>query len=576
MTITSETDVLVIGGGLSGCMAAINAADHSVRVTIIEKSNTERSGAAGTGNDHFWFYNPDIHEPRKWTIPDMVRDISTDGEYGKTKSGLMDQELLEVVAAGTKAAVERLESWGVQFKYDEIYPWNLQYPAPPNKKRYRIIPQFQSEWDTLHYDGRDIKKRLTEQCLLRGVKILNRVSGTGLLRSEYRIVGATGVDMRTGDFHIILAKAVVIATGMDQCRLFKPQRGDWFNSQSPPYITGDGEAMALRAGAEVFILPPGKTRNNGFQYWRNICRSSPAATTCYPAGRIVNSRGEVMIRHPGVREPMRRRRENVEQSVREGHTPFYLDLSLASEEEIQYVEWSYGNEGLCWMLLKAMKDQDIDFRKDAIELELEEPGRLTGGFLALFIDIDCKTSLEGLYCSSPVQFAGEVAAPTYVVLGWRAGENAAKYARNMEQIKPSEDQIAEEKNRAIGPLHVKTGPSWWEVNKELNNIMEEFMKYVAGFNPPGSPDKISISGLINCQEQLTKLRGATMRAIDPHELVRCNEVTNLIELGLAMVTASLDERQYQRGIWFLGSKQGDEMTFKIKPIAVKYPPKEIK
>jgi len=79
----------------------------------MEKSHTERSGAAGTGNDHFWFYDPEIHEPRGWTIPDMVRDISTDGEYGKTKGGLMDQELLEIVAAGTKEAVDRLERWGV-------------------------------------------------------------------------------------------------------------------------------------------------------------------------------------------------------------------------------------------------------------------------------------------------------------------------------------------------------------------------------------------------------------------------------------------------------------------------------
>ena len=129
MTKTIKTDILVIGGGLSGCMAAINASDHGAEVAIMEKSHTERSGAAGTGNDHFWFYDPEIHGPRGWTIPDMVRDISTDGEYGKTKGGLMDQELLEIIAAGTKEAVNRLERWGVPFKYDKIYPWNLQYDA---------------------------------------------------------------------------------------------------------------------------------------------------------------------------------------------------------------------------------------------------------------------------------------------------------------------------------------------------------------------------------------------------------------------------------------------------------------
>ncbi|MBE0633715.1 FAD-binding protein [Candidatus Bathyarchaeota archaeon] len=193
MTKRIKTDILVIGGGLSGCMAAINAADHEAKVAIMEKSHTERSGAAGTGNDHFWFYDPEIHKPRGWTIPDMVRDISTDGEYGKTKGGLMDQDLLEIVAEGTKAAVDRLESWGVQFKYDKIYPWNLQYDAPEGEKKYRIVPQFQSEWDTLNYDGRDIKHRLTEQCEKRGVEIYNRVAGTGLLTKDGKVIGATGV-----------------------------------------------------------------------------------------------------------------------------------------------------------------------------------------------------------------------------------------------------------------------------------------------------------------------------------------------------------------------------------------------
>ena len=574
MTKTIKTDVLVLGGGLGGCMAAINAADHGAKVAVMEKSHTERSGAAGTGNDHFWFWDPEIHSKRGWTIPDMVRDISTDGEYGKTKGGLMDQELLEIIAAGTKEAVDNLESWGVQFKYDKIYPWNLQYKAPEGEKRYRIVPQFQSEWDTLNYDGRDIKRRLTEQCLKRGVEIFNRVAGISLLTKDGRVVGATGVNMRTGEFHVFKAKAVIMATGMDQWRLFKPNSGHWFNSQSPPYITGDGEAMAIRAGAEVFILQAGKTQHNGFQYWRNICRSSPAATTSYPAASIVNSDREIMIKHPAVREPMRKYRQNVEDSVKDGKTPFYLDWTNATEEEIQYAEWSYGNEGLCWALLEIMKDLDLDFRRDMIELELEEPGRPTGGFLAPFIDTDCKTSLEGLFACSPVQFAGEVAAPTYVVLGWRSGEKAAKFAKEIPEPLVDEEQVKSEEERTTSPLRIENGFTWQEVNQELNQIMEEYKKYVAGFNPPGIRDEKSITGLTNCLEMLANLKEVKMKATDPHELVRCNEVMNLIDVGTLMVKAAFEENQFKRGVWFLGKTEGEKTLFRTKPIVVKYPPKE--
>ncbi len=574
MTKTINSDILVIGGGLSGCMAAINAADHGAKVVIMEKSHTERSGAAGTGNDHFWFYDPEIHEPRDWTIPDMVRDISFDGEYGKTKAGLMDQELLEIVAKGTKAAVERLESWGVQFKYDMIYPWNLQYDDPEDDKRYRIVPQFQSEWDTLNYDGRDIKKRLTEQCEKRDVEIFNRVAGTGLLTKDGRVVGATGVHMRTGEFHVFKAKAVILATGMDQWRLFKPRNGNWFNSQSPPYITGDGEAMAIRAGAEVFILQAGKTQHHGFQYWRNIMRSSPAATTCYPAGRLVNAESEVMIKHPAVREPMRKYRQNVEDSVSEGKTPFYLDWTDASEEEIEYALWAYGNEGLCWALREIMKDHDIDFRTHMIELELEEPGRNTGGFLAPYIDLDCKTSVEGLFACSPVQFAGEVAAPTYTVLGWRSGEKAAEYIENLPEYELDAEQIESEEKRVTEPINIAEGRTWQEVNVELNQIMEEYKKYYAGFNPPCKKDEMSVIGLQNTLDLLHRLKKVKMKAKDPHELVRCNEVMNLIDVGILMVKAAFEKDSYEDGKWFLGKIEDGETEFRLEPIRIKYPSKE--
>ena len=574
MVKTVKTDVLVIGGGLSGCMAAINASDHGVNVAIMEKSHTERSGAAGTGNDHFWFYDPDIHKKRGWTIPDMVRDISFDGEYGKTKAGLMDQGLLEIIAEGTKEAVDNLESWGVQFKYDKIYPWNLQYDAPEGEKRYRIIPQFQSEWDTLHYDGRDIKKRLTEQCNKRGVEIYNRVAGTGLLTQDGKVVGATGVNMRTGEFHVFHAKAVIIATGMDQMRLFKAMSGDWFNSQSPPYITGDGEAMALRAGAELFILQAGKTTNAGFQYFRNLFRSSGTATTSYPAGRFVNSEGDVMIKHPAVREPLRKRREAVEQSIIDGKTPFYLDLTGASEEEIKYVEWSYRNEGLCWVILEIMKDLGLDFRQDAFELNLEPTGMLTGGFLALFIDTDCGTSLPGLYACSPVQFAGEVAAPTYTVLGWRSGEKAAEYALGVDALSADADQVNSEEERVLAPMKTGSGHPWQEVNKEVNNIMDAYMGYVAGWSLPGEKSEVSRAGLKNCIEQLEKLKAAGLKAENPHELVRCNEVMNILDIGIMMVRSALEPEQYERGHWFLGKLEDGRPEFRKTPIVIKYPSKE--
>jgi hypothetical protein len=120
----------------------------------------------------------------------------------------------------------------------------------------------------------------------------------------------------------------------------------------------------------------------------------------------------------------------------------------------------------------------------------------------------------------------------------------------------------------------ENGRPWQEVNKEINNIMEEYKGYVAGWNLPGEQSKVSRTGLRNCINQLEKLKGVEMKADDPHELVRCNEVMNLIDIVIMMVKAALEPEQYERGIWFLGRRVDGETEFRKTPIVIKYPSKE--
>ena len=73
--IPVEADVLIIGGGLAGCMAAVKAAEEQdLRVILVEKSNTLASGCAASGIDHLWSYIPAIHEKMGYSIEDMAED----------------------------------------------------------------------------------------------------------------------------------------------------------------------------------------------------------------------------------------------------------------------------------------------------------------------------------------------------------------------------------------------------------------------------------------------------------------------------------------------------------------------
>ena len=151
-----ETDVLIIGGGLAGCMAAIKASEYGVKVAIAEKSNTLSSGCAGTGIDHVWGYIPPIHQQMGWTIDDLVEDHS----QGVAR-GFINKELLYLVAGESYQRVLDLERFGVNFRYpDSTLPGN-----------FRIVPQFHSVPTTFNFDGRDLKPVLTKEAKKRGVAI---------------------------------------------------------------------------------------------------------------------------------------------------------------------------------------------------------------------------------------------------------------------------------------------------------------------------------------------------------------------------------------------------------------------
>src|SRR5512142_3415440 len=112
--IPVETDVLVIGGGLSGCLAAIKAKEAGERVTIAEKTNTKRSGCAGTGIDHLWAYVPSIHEKMGWSLDDMIEDYVQGQAHGWIK-----KDLITLAARESFNRVLDLEKFGVNVRYPD-------------------------------------------------------------------------------------------------------------------------------------------------------------------------------------------------------------------------------------------------------------------------------------------------------------------------------------------------------------------------------------------------------------------------------------------------------------------------
>jgi succinate dehydrogenase/fumarate reductase flavoprotein subunit len=135
-----ETDVLVIGAGLGGCMAALHAHREGANVLIVEKANVRRSGGAGTGNDHFGgIVIPGLS---KWSVEDLVRD------HTELAFGFVNQDLVYAMASEGFDRMKDLEQMGIEFYKRE--------------GQYYLFPQLHKVRSALYMTGRDIKPKLAK------------------------------------------------------------------------------------------------------------------------------------------------------------------------------------------------------------------------------------------------------------------------------------------------------------------------------------------------------------------------------------------------------------------------------
>ncbi len=136
------------------------------------------------------------------------------------------------------------------------------------------------------------------------------------------------------------------------------------------------------------------------------------------------------------------------------------------------------------------------------------------------------------------------------MLGWRAGKRAAEYVLKAPEPVVDERQIRDERRCVLAPLEVEDGVTWQELNVALNGLMTDYRDYVGGLSL-GLNDVRSKHGLESVLNRLRELRREPVHAKDPHELMRCLEVLNLIDVGELLVKAALDRESTRRasGSW---------------------------
>jgi len=231
-TVEVTTDVLIVGGGMSACGAAVEAAywakKNGVKVTLVDKAVMERSGAVAMGLSAINQYIG-LKDGQN-TVRDYVDYVRKD------LMGITREDLVFNVARHVDSTVHLFEKWGLPIWKDEngAYVHEGRWQLMINGESYKVVVA-EAAKNALGIEN-----------------IYERVFIVEPLMDGDRVAGAVGFSVRENKYYVFKAKAVVVAMG-GAVHVFRPRStGEglgraWY----PPWNSGSSAYFTLRAGAEM-------------------------------------------------------------------------------------------------------------------------------------------------------------------------------------------------------------------------------------------------------------------------------------------------------------------------------------
>ena len=503
-----QADVLIIGGGSAGAMAAIRAkeVDPSQNVVVYEKGHILYSGCIARGMDAL-----NIVAVPGMTTPDLYV------ESNRIACGdIMDEPVNFLMAQRSYAMMKKLEGWGVFFPKDANGKYELLQVHPKGKF-------------CLAMKEPELKTILAKRLLGLGCQVFNRVMGIQLIVEGGEVGGAIGLNIRTGEMVVCHAKSVILASG-GTARFGLPNNGYLYGVYDFPGNTGDGYAMAFRAGAQV----------TGFEYTLNyyIIKDINA-----PLLYITLTRGAQLLNAMDVHfEDNHPSNQTIALEYRKDLGPMRIRMKHLPETKIQEIEdILFSTERPVQQ--RFFEGRGINFRSGDIELWPTEFYLCGGhGMTGIFVDEKAASTLAGLYAAGDASLVARGHLSGAFVFGEIAAEEASKRAGKISPVEYN-PRLLEELKKDLG-RRLEQGNGEVSVEGFEYKVRRLINDYVT---PPKNAYKLNMG--LWWMDRFQKEIREKVRVKNIHDLFKVLEVENIMLCARLSATASLERKESRWGFW---------------------------
>jgi len=355
--VVVETDLLILGGGMAACGAAVEAAywakQHGLKVTLVDKAAVDRSGAVAMGLSAINQYVG---------LRDGVNTVKDYVDYVRNDlMGITREDLVANIARHVDSTVHLFEKWGLPIWLDENgkYVHEGRWQLMINGESYKVV----------------VAEAAKNALLQSGVgQIFERVFIVGPLMDGDRCAGAVGFSVREEKFYIFKAKATLVAMG-GAVHVFKPRSSGegmgraWY----PPWNSGSSAYFTIKAGAEMtcqevrFIPVRFKDAYGPVGAWFLLFKSR--ATNAMGGDYMVERRSELEKWAPyGRVKPIPANLRNYlgMLDVMEGKGPIYM----RTEEAIQKIAEQYKDDEKAYK--KKMRELESEAWEDFLDMTISQ------------------------------------------------------------------------------------------------------------------------------------------------------------------------------------------------------------